>query len=185
MHENKKLFFTFYQKGKVEKSHSLKLTAVCCSCGGTAVDTSVSLSRRQQVNERWWGQFCLSISFRLCAGTSPHWCLIKCVPMTFCAVLIKDAQYYQHITGFKMSAIGVLANIHRYNNRLLFPWLNARVDAMFHMFPVVRHHVYSLCLLWNGPNLPWLWVLFWLSQGERHSVLSRMYLTCFVQKQLL
>ncbi len=26
---------------------------------------------------------------------------------------------------------------HLYNNRLLFPWLNARVDTMFHMFPVV------------------------------------------------
>ncbi len=28
------------------------------------------------------------------------------------------------------------------NNKLLFPWLNARVDTMFHMFPVDRGYVY-------------------------------------------
>ncbi len=45
---------------------------------------------------------------------------------------------------------------------------------MFHMFPVNRRYVCFLCHLWNRTDLPWLWVLLWLSQGEHHPVLSRM-----------
>ncbi len=58
------------------------------------------------------------------------------------------------------------------------------VSAMFQMFPMDRCYVYLLCHLWNWPNLPWLLVLLWLSQGAHHSVLNRIHLTCFVEKQL-
>ncbi len=84
----------------------------------------------------------------------------------------RHAWYFWHIID---------TDIHRYNyNRRLFLWINVRVDAMCHMFSVDRRYVYWLCHLWNRPNISWLCVLLWLSQGEHHPLLNRICLTYFV-----